>query len=531
MRLQQEPARELRFTVGMAHVYARLKSAQLLVPARRLDEERRQQRWDEIHASIGTELHDLCAGLGGFHVKVGQFFSGRPDLVPLQWCVALSRLCDAVSPMAGEEARLIAERELGRSMLVDWVDAPLGSASVAQVHAARLAPPSPRRWWWPTPRRGRAVAVKVRRPEVAARFPRDLRAVRLASAFVQRFELDFDLVSGIDELADRVRLELDFRNEHASLVRVGSTLRGATRGAVAAPAAIAGTESCLVTELIDGQPLSSLARSAGPGSARLASVFGQRFVRSIWSAYGRMLLLTPSFHADPHPVRPQPTTTLPVRCRLPTSSCIAHALAPLVSPPRKLRRATSCCRAAAARSSRSRARSRHVVCAASCHARRRACGWWTGGSAAGRPPARGVASSPRSSSHLPSRMAAPAAPLCTAAGEARVADALRKLGVVKGGEPNDATEAWTARGMFDSRGELVVETRSQQAANVRAGAASAAQGSVEALPKDLFLVLRVTQMLRGLGAAAEVAGAPPAGSIAETWRPFALRALREAEEV
>lgn len=120
---------------------------------------------------------------------------------------------------------------------------------------------------------------------------------------------------------------------------------------------------------------------------------------------------------------------------------------------------------------------------------------------------------------------------CTAAGEARVADALRKLGVVKGGEPNDATEAWTARGMFDSRGELVVETRSQQAANVRAGAASAAQGSVEALPKDLFLVLRVTQMLRGLGAAAEVAGAPPAGSIAETWRPFALRALREAEEV
>ena len=110
------------------------------------------------------------------------------------------------------------------------------------------------------------------------------------------------------------------------------------------------------------------------------------------------------------------------------------------------------------------------------------------------------------------------------AGESRIARALRELGVLKPGEEDDGVESRMARGMFDSGGEFIIESKAQQARN--AAATDAPQGGVEVLPKDLFLVLRVTQMLRGLGAAAERAGARSAGTLAECWHSSARAALR-----
>ena len=222
--------RELRFGVGVGHVYMRLKMASTLIGLRRhvlgCSEAACEARWDCVHVSVGQELGRICTGLGGFHVKVGQFFATRPDLVPPQWCRELSILCDAVEPVPGGQCRALAEAELGTSFLA-WDDVPLGSASVAQVHAARMRFRT---------RRGRqasrAVAVKVRRPETRF-FERDLRSVRTASGLLQRFEVDFDLLSAIDELRGRVAIELDFRNEYHNLRTAGAALRHATRGAVA----------------------------------------------------------------------------------------------------------------------------------------------------------------------------------------------------------------------------------------------------------------------------------------------------------
>eukprot|EP00966_Prymnesium_polylepis_P071769 1666927-Prymnesium_polylepis.2 len=241
--------------------------------------------------------------------------------------------------MASADARRVFEEELGGARLVEWVDKPLGSASVAQVHAARLSPsPGPLRHL----RRGRAVAIKVRRPGTS-HFARDLRAVRTAAGLVQRFELNFDLLSAIDELRDRIALEIDFRNEFDNMRDAGSALRRATRGAVAAPEAIAATERCLITQLVDGQvceregvrvqkktcvrdaarrarralatppqALSAIARDkeatggggagvAGGAPSALERAFGGRLFGDLYDAYGRMLLLSPTFHADPHP--------------------------------------------------------------------------------------------------------------------------------------------------------------------------------------------------------------------------------------
>ena len=115
--------------------------------------------------------------------------------------------------------------------------------------------------------------------------------------------------------------ELDFRNEYHNLRTAGAALRHTTRGAVAAPIPISATQACLVTELLEGYTtLAALTRRAeghgsvvdGGGSShsgrrggRLEGLLGRRFGRraltDVIDAYGQMLLLSPCYHADPHP--------------------------------------------------------------------------------------------------------------------------------------------------------------------------------------------------------------------------------------
>ena len=92
-----------------------------------------------------------------------------------------------------------------------------------------------------------------------------------------------------------------------------------------------------------------------------------------------------------------------------------------------------------------------------------------------------------------------------------------------------------ARGLFDSGGEFVVESKAQQQRHAAGG--SVPQGGVETLPRDLLLLIRVTQMLRGLGAAADAACGDGGGAratasltLAQVWAPDARRALRAAPD-
>ena len=99
--------------------------------------------WTPHHEWAGREMFRLCVDLRGFYLKAGQFLGARPDFLPRPVCEALSRLHDQVPPMPAAQARAAIEDELGGRPLesvFEWVDldAPLGSASIAQVHKARL---------------------------------------------------------------------------------------------------------------------------------------------------------------------------------------------------------------------------------------------------------------------------------------------------------------------------------------------------------------------------------------------------------
>lgn len=162
------------------------------------------RRGDGAYSAVAA----MFERLGGGFVKLGQLFASGPDLLPPPACLHFSRMLDRVSPEPFElmDAVIRAElREVTPFPFVDIEHAPLASASIAQIHAARLL-------------NGAPVVIKVKRPGVDERLRTDLALVRLglwlatALGVVERTTAR----TVYAELSARVHDELDFYQEMAS---------------------------------------------------------------------------------------------------------------------------------------------------------------------------------------------------------------------------------------------------------------------------------------------------------------------------
>ena len=124
-----------------------------------------------------TRIRRAFEDLGPIFVKFGQILSTRRDLLPEDIAEELANLQDQVPPFPGSQARTIVERALGEpvgQLFESFDEAPLASASIAQVHSARL-------------RDGREVVVKVVRPGIEALIRRDVGLLYLAAELAERY--------------------------------------------------------------------------------------------------------------------------------------------------------------------------------------------------------------------------------------------------------------------------------------------------------------------------------------------------------
>ncbi len=131
----------------------------------------------------GERLRRALQELGPVFIKFGQALSTRPDLLPDDIAAELSLLQDAVPAFSGQLARQQVEASLGGSvgeLFAEFDEVPLASASVAQVHAARLPPDA-------DGNPGMAVVVKVLRPGIRAAVDADLELLHLLAALADRF--------------------------------------------------------------------------------------------------------------------------------------------------------------------------------------------------------------------------------------------------------------------------------------------------------------------------------------------------------
>lgn len=136
--------------------------------------------WNWVRRTRGPRAERLrlvLEELGPIYVKVGQLLSTRRDMLPEDIAAELSRLQDNVAPFPGIAARRIIEEQFGvpvSELFAEFQDAPLASASIAQVHAARL-------------KDGREMIVKVVRPGIAKVIRRDLGLMHILADMAERY--------------------------------------------------------------------------------------------------------------------------------------------------------------------------------------------------------------------------------------------------------------------------------------------------------------------------------------------------------
>jgi len=169
-------------------------------------------------AWLGRVVVDLFRQLGATFIKVGQIMSTRPDLIPEYVSTALAELQDHVGPFPFEEVVRAVEADLGRplgSIYAEFAPVPIASASVAQVHKARLPD-------------GRIVAVKVRRPDVVEICTFDLVVMRVWARLIARIPSISTLspVETLEEFGRAVFAQLDFRIEAQNNRRFRDNFKG-----------------------------------------------------------------------------------------------------------------------------------------------------------------------------------------------------------------------------------------------------------------------------------------------------------------
>ena len=226
--------------------------------------------------------------LGPTYVKLGQVLSTRAEFLPPAYIEALSRLQDDVAPFAYEEVERIVEEELGAKLnkIFGTFDRePVAAASLGQVHRASL-------------RDGRAVVVKVQRPNIREQMVEDLEALaEIASMLDKRTKVGkkYEISRMVEEFRKTLMTELDYRREARNLTTLADALADFDRIVVPRPVPDYSTGRILTMDYIAGRKITSLSPMA------LLEIDGPTLADQLFRAYLRQIFVDGFFHADPHP--------------------------------------------------------------------------------------------------------------------------------------------------------------------------------------------------------------------------------------
>ena len=281
---------------------------------RRLREIERILRQHRVLSGLTPEkATSLLEDLGPTFVKMGQIAANRSDVIPPAYADAFKRLRADVPPMPFSTVLATIEESLGhpwRETFSCIEEKPLGSASIAQAHRARIAPhavgdagagtgaaavPLPA----DAPKAGSYVAIKVRRPHVVEQMTQDLALIRQAVALVGLTRATDGIKLSLDDLVTELerttRQELDFCVEQHNLVRFRQFLDDQPGVESPRPYPHLSSDDVLVMDFVEGPMINDVPalRAMGLDPAKLGQRLAESFVTQIVD--------NGFFHADPHP--------------------------------------------------------------------------------------------------------------------------------------------------------------------------------------------------------------------------------------
>ncbi|WP_322155686.1 ABC1 kinase family protein [Paratractidigestivibacter sp.] len=246
------------------------------------------RRYDIFHGLTPEGLRQMLEELGPTFVKAGQILSMRSEILPPTFTRELSRLRTEVEPM-DRETVLQALRDEYDEPIEDIFDAiddnPLGSASVAQVHKARLVT-------------GELVAIKVQRPHVQEVMAKDISIMRSLARRLGGFmgaDQFLDLKSVVDELWQSFREETDFLVEARNLEEFRRNNAGCAFLSCPKPYPKLCTRHVVVMDYVEGVAIDDTVTLAALGYD--VAEIGEKLMDN----YTSQMLDDGFFHADPHP--------------------------------------------------------------------------------------------------------------------------------------------------------------------------------------------------------------------------------------
>ena len=235
------------------------------------------------------EFRAMLEDLGPSFVKIGQTLSTRSEILPRAYCDELAKLQAECDPLPFEDMLAALDAEFGherREELFASIDpTPLGSASLAQVHRAKL-------------RGGDDVAIKIQRPGVKETMALDIDIMRILARQASNIMKDdqfVDFREVVEEMWATFLEETDFRREAENLeefARLNADCRFISSPKVYADLC---TEYVLVMEYVDGIPISNADRLIACGYD--LEEIGVKLLDN----YATQILDHGFFHADPHP--------------------------------------------------------------------------------------------------------------------------------------------------------------------------------------------------------------------------------------
>nr|VFK09355.1 MAG: 2-octaprenylphenol hydroxylase [Candidatus Kentron sp. LPFa] len=239
-------------------------------------------------APRAARLRMALEDLGPIFVKFGQILSTRQDLLPGDIAEELAKLQDRVPPFPGEQARLLIEKAYGHPLdevFAVFDETPIASASIAQVHAARLPD-------------GQEVVVKVLRPNIRRIIERDVGLLYSLAELAQRYWRAGRRLRPREVVAEYEKTildELDLLREGASATQLRRNFQDSNDLYVPAVFWPHTRRDVMVMERISGVPISD--REALERHGVDFKVLAERGVEIFFTQVFRHNF----FHADMHP--------------------------------------------------------------------------------------------------------------------------------------------------------------------------------------------------------------------------------------
>lgn len=237
-------------------------------------------RWERIRL--------IMEEMGPTYIKLGQMLSNRPDLVPEPLIKEMEKLLDRVPPFETEIAKQIIELELGKpisDIFIYFDEKPIGSASIGQVHRARLLS-------------GEDVVVKVQRPNAKRQVIADLSLMREFVRLTEGYFVKAGIINPLeilDTFSKSLQNELDYFTEARHLEQFVILYQNQKDLYIPRPFRELTTKKVLTIEFVSGCKVTDIPTLLSWG------IEPKDIAKKGLNIYLTQIFEVGIFHADPHP--------------------------------------------------------------------------------------------------------------------------------------------------------------------------------------------------------------------------------------